>query len=293
MYINDHNCQRTLLELSNFFHQKVLYFKQPEISKKINDLLPQEVILKIFSYLNCEGLTRCLLVNKKWNLLASNEELLNILLARIIFGKKQWETYFGDIDQEPALPKNIHHILGSPCPFWPEKSVEETHMLVLIPETVNQKPLNLETLGELVKAPKKGHATRYRLIYQSAIAAHNKQPATKRHWVLMTKGVIKNSKNKSYKDQQALITALAKQTGIKYEVPNVLDTIVCIFTRYISFEECLFPNQQWIYTWCQEQVPADQQVVVGGLSSKGLEVCAAESDLKSDNIGMTAMWKLP
>ena len=237
--------------------------------------LPKEMTHAIFSHLNAEELTRCFRVNKTWKVLASHEPLWNALSPKIAFGKKQWAKYFGDIGIEPPLPKDIHKILKSPCPFFPGKKVEETHMLVLIPETIDGKPLNLTTLGELVKAPKEGHATEYRYIWDAIVKEHGNHSAAKSHWVLMTKDVIEGSRNKSYTDQQALIADLAKQTGIDYEVPNVLDAAICIFMKYISSEERLFnDNDPLTYTRCQEKTEG-YQVAVGGFSPAGLGVYAA------------------
>ena len=77
------------------------------------------------------------------------------------FGAAQWETYFGDIGAEPPLPPDILEILTSPCPIWSGKKIGETHLLVLIPETVNGEALTFNRLGELIKCPKQGHSTQY------------------------------------------------------------------------------------------------------------------------------------
>jgi F-box-like len=268
---------------------------------------PKEIMHEIFSYLNAEELAKCLQVNKNWKVLANHEALWNAptsTLPKNAFGKKQWAKYFGDIGKAPPLSKSIHKILKSPCPFWPEKKVEETHMLVLIPETVNGKPLNLITLGKLVKAPKvvvkyshfqlslRKRDTQYEYIWDAVINEHGHQTTAKSHWVLMTKDVIKGSRNKSYTDQQALIAAFAKRTEINYEIPNVLDTAICIFMYYIHFGERLFytANDQRIFTHCRETSSGRQvQVVVGGLSPAGLFVCGHSSF--SDCVGVVAVQK--
>ena len=77
-------------------------------------------------------------------------------------GRQNGKWYFGDIGEEPPLPPNIYEILASPCPFDPKKTVRETHILVLVPATVDGTPLTLNLLGKLVKKPKGGgHATQY------------------------------------------------------------------------------------------------------------------------------------
>lgn len=250
---------------------------------------PKEIILEVLSYLDDAELAKFQQVNKKCKALASEESLWNALTPRIAFGKKQWATYFGDIGKAAPLPKGIHKILKSPCPFWPGKKVEETHMLVLIPETVNGEPLNLKTWGELVKAPKEGHATQYRFIWDTIINEHGNQATTKSHWMLMTNYVIEGSSNKNYTDQQILIAEFAKKTEINYEVPNVLDATIGIFMHYIRFGERLFnaDNDLWVYTRCQEKAK-DRQIVVGGFSPAGLAVCYF---IDRHNVGVAALRK--
>src|SRR5262249_38119970 len=89
---------------------------------------------------------------------------------------------------------------------------------------------------------------------------------------LMTKNVIEGSRNKSYTDQQTLITELNEQTGINYDVPNLLDATICIFMQCVSSEERLFSNKPWTYTRCQEKTQEGYQIIVGGFSSAGLDV---------------------
>ncbi len=266
---------------------------QPKVNEEVEvkvdfvNVLPPELILEIFSYFKAEELARCFRVNKIWKVLASDETLWNALTPKIAFGKKEWETYFGDVGQVPPLPKDIHKTLKSRCPFRPEETVEKTHMLVLIPKTVNGKPLTLKTLDELVKAPKAGHATQYRYIWEKIINEHGDQATAQPHWVLMTKDVVPESRNKSYVDQQALIAECAKKTNINYEVPCVLDTAICIFMHSISLGERLFTDKPWTYTRCQEKVQG-YHIVVGGFSSAGLDVSLALDDV---NVGVAALRK--
>ncbi|MCB1073127.1 MAG: hypothetical protein KDK96_08530, partial [Chlamydiia bacterium] len=71
----------------------------------------------------------------------------------IAFGKAKWEKYFGDIGVEPPLPSNIEEVLNSPCPFWEGKKVKETHLLTLIPSTINGIPFNLDLMEQLIQNP--------------------------------------------------------------------------------------------------------------------------------------------
>src|SRR5579872_7140431 len=124
--------------------------------------LPTEVIGNIiFRNLSLPALGICSSVCKVWREMA--EKQINLFSHEKVFGPKEWFIHFGThLRNVPRLPPNIAEILSSDCPFWPRKKVHETHLLVLVPQTVNGQPLTLKTLGELVKKPLTGSATQYR-----------------------------------------------------------------------------------------------------------------------------------
>ena len=199
------------------------------------------------------------------------------------FGKAKWATYFGDIGVEPPLPPNIHQILQSPCPFWSGKKVEETHLLVLIPQTVNGKVLTLDYLEQLIQKPLGGgNATKYGGYWDVLKKEHGGKPAGLSHWVLMTKDVIPNSRNKSYAQQQKLVGHHAD-----YRVPQTLEAATCILMEYAKGGKCLYTGDPWTYTRCQEQT-AGYQNVVGGFGPSGLHV---NRDYDRDLYGVGALRK--
>jgi hypothetical protein len=83
----------------------------------------------------------------------------------------------------------------------------------------------------------------------------------------MTRDVIDGSRSQSYHDQQAL---LEKQ--VVYEVPHILDAIVCIFIEYVRSGTRLYSNNPRTYTRCQEKYDDNWQLVVGGFGPGGLVV---------------------
>jgi hypothetical protein len=88
-------------------------------------------------------------------------------------------------------------ILGAPCPFWPEKQLKDTHLLVLVPAEVNGQPFSLNLLRDLVQHPKNGvHKTQYHRSYdhdhpnnllKAQLGAAS--PAAS-YWLLMTRDVL-------------------------------------------------------------------------------------------------------
>lgn len=258
----------------------------------VNDL-PPELIFEIFSYLSLAELGSCLLVSKKWGVLASDEALWKPrLFPAVAFGKRWWAATFGDVGDEPTLPRNIHKILNSPCPFWPDKTIEETHALVLIPEAVDGEPLTLNSLEGLVKCPKVGHATGYKYLFCGDVDERElgNQSTPKSHWAFMTKQLLPESRGKSYADQQALIAKWAQKTHTAYEIPSVLDATVIFFMKYVESKERLLGERSYSYTRCQEMA-SNNQTVVGHASFDGLCVVGVSSQ-DDENFGIAALRKL-
>ena len=174
-------------------------------------------------------------------------------LPPLAFGANAWSTHFGDVGTEPPLPPNIHDILNAPCPYWPDKKVSETHMLVLIPDKVKEHHLTLNTLGELVKIPNKGNPSKY-VTYQPH--TYGDTPAPTPHWILMTRDVIPGSRNKSFTAQKALLKG-------GDTVPKLLDATTAIFMQNASGGKHEYGLDPWTFTRCEEHYNA-WQMVVGG-----------------------------
>jgi len=214
------------------------------------------------------------------------------------FGAAEWSKYYGDVGAEPPLPANINEILEAPCPFWEGKKVKETHVLVLIPKTVERKssgllssklkvePLTLNQLGKMIVKPKQGHATKYGYYLDGLKKEHGAKPSEGAYWMLMTRDVLPGSRNKSYKDQQALV---AKNTG--YAVPKLLEAATCVLMEHVKTGKYLYGRDPFTYTRCQEQV-AGYQGLVGGFAAGGL--CLPhyfDGDDDNDSVGVGAARK--
>ena len=172
---------------------------------------------------------------------------------------------------EPPLPKNIEEILNEPCSFWPSKKVKETHLLVLIPNTVNGKPFTLNYLGELIQKPRYGRATKYRIYISFAKEAVGDKSYPS-HWVLMTRGIISDSGNKGYSKGCELIANHRKKTGLPYESPHLLEATTSILMHYVKTGERLYSDAPWAYTYSQDIAKNNNSLVVGGFMSEGLHV---------------------
>ena len=212
---------------------------------------------------------------------ALETQKLQKLIEEHAFGKKKWEQYFGDVEIEPLLPEDIGEILNSRCKIWPDKKVYETHLLVLIPQTVNGKPLTLKTLGELVQKPLQGPATKYRTFY---LGEYQDPPNLASHWTLMSRDVIPNSRNKRYAAQQELVP---QYPG--YEIPDILDATVSIFMEHVQSGTRLYSTNSLTYTRCQEKYNADWHLVVGGFAAGGLDV-SDDGEYEFGGVGLSRLF---
>jgi hypothetical protein len=254
--------------------------------------LPDEVLAKILKGADSSTLGNALLTSKAFNRLATKviaERARNV--QGIAFGAAQWQEFMGaDIGLEPPLPAEIRDMLAEASPFSTDgKTVAETHLLMLIPETINGQPLNLNTLGKLFKAkfPAVGNHTGYRWILgeiQKTAKNHNKS-----RWVLMTRDVIEGSRNKTFAVQQALVNEKGHHM---YEVPALLDATACILLEYARSmgQTRLYGDRPWTYTRCLENID-ENQLIVGGFASDGLTVHNNRHDTGNVLIGVAATRK--
>ena len=190
-------------------------------------------------------------------------------------GEVEWKHYFGDVGSAPDLPADMATILDSPCPFWRDQLVKDTHLLVLIPATVGGVPFTLTQLGELIKRPKNGgHRTKYSYYSNSVKSRIGKESPPHSYWLLTTRDVLPGSRSAGYAHQKELVAGYASREGIPYVLPSVLEAATAMLLHYAREGERLFGNDPWTYTRCQEQEVVDgYPVVVGGFYSGGLDVC--------------------
>jgi len=212
---------------------------------------------------------------------------VKMTIPEIAFGKAKWEKYFGDVGVEPPIPKDIIEVLKSPCPYWSGKRVEETHLLVLIPESVNGRPFTIGTLGEMIKSPQKeGYSTKYYNYDNTAVKELKDQGISSSYWALITKNVLPNSRSKTYAEQQALIKG-------PYAVPGALEIATGILMHHVQTGERLYSDSPDTYTRCQEKLSSGYRVVVGSFGSSGLGVDDdyGDADPRLDGYGLGGVRK--
>jgi hypothetical protein len=202
-----------------------------------------------------------------------------------IFGAQAWRRYFGEVGTEPPLPSDINQILSGPCPFWSGQSVQDTHLLVLIPSTVNGSAFTLDLLGELIQTPHRGgHSTQYFLYDDEVQQSLGEAYPISSYWVLLTREVLPGSRNKPYTSQRGLVAAQSSQIDAPcYELPQALEVATAILSHYVRSGERLYegvgtedgpdagPSTSTRCTeWLADMVGHSYPVTVGRFCSRGL-----------------------
>lgn len=143
-----------------------------------------------------------------------------------IFGKKEWLSFPGihDVGEEPSLfMDSVENELQDTCPFFNEedpikhhrfqndriKKVWETQMVILIPETINGKPVSQESLWRIFG-------------FSSELFVPLSIKPTKSHWIRITKDVVPQSRNMKYDQQMELLESKG------YRAPTLLEASVAI-----------------------------------------------------------------
>ena len=140
---------------------------------------------------------------------------------------------------------------------------------MLVPASVNGAPLTLNSLGELIKAPRQGgHPTQYRYYDSSIQTQYGAIPCGGSHWVLMTRDVLPGTRSKAYAAQQAVLASFRFREG-GYQVPMLLEAAVAVLMEHAVTGTRLYSEAPWTYTRCQEAYDASWQTVFGGFAAAG------------------------
>lgn len=204
-------------------------------------------------------------------------------VSSIGFGKKMWNNYFGAVGEAPPLPKDLCQILANPCPFFEGKIIAQTHILALVPATIDENQMTLKLLGEQMgKIGKPGYDKS-----SPVVQSYEKTPFEASHWILMTNTVLKETRWKCYEVQRKMI---ANHTN--YQVPKVAQAVVAIFTEFLATGICRYGRGDLeVYSRCQEKTALGQMIVGLFSLTKGLHV-HPDYDYDNYQVAVGALRKL-
>ncbi len=210
----------------------------------------QDTLLEIFSHLDVRNLYVCLCVNRCWfQICDTTDSIWQHVFRRSIVAAEQWKQFYGEVGKFP-LPEKIYQILRAPCPFWNTKRVFQTHVLVLMPPTVNGSHLTLDSLNELIQKPKQGPSTQYGEYDRTIQATYGTTSFNKPYWILITKDVLPGSKGPN-----------KQRPGLGYRLPKTIEAAASQLTHFASFKTELFKDT---YTICSETVGTNNDSIIVG-----------------------------
>lgn len=229
------------------------------------DLLPHEVLVKIFLYMNsADSLQSLALSCQKFNEVIQAPAVQHLLMKQLVierfaFGLRDWQRFFGDVGEAPDLPDDIVDILQSYCPFWQSRKVWDTHILVLIPQSIDGRPFNLNLLEEIIQNPREKEPLQFSYYNQAIANSIGSTEIEGSYWVLMTKYMIPVGVNIGYDEQQEVIRRYSEE----YDLPRTLEAATSILMHFLKTGSLLYQEN---YARCQEDV------AVGRFSSEGLYI---------------------
>jgi len=240
------------------------------------EIIPRELCLEIFSYLNLHELGVSSRVSKIWGSLISTPNLWRTAVYReIAFSSKDWAQWDENIvkgvdftEEVLSLPENIAEELRRSYEAFPGKSIRETHLLVRM-----AKGLTINKLGELAKKYFPSNDDGYRYISTNIVNELGDKAVDESVWLLMTTEEVDGTRNKSYSRQKNIVAELAKRARVPYEVPTTLEAATCILAEYSRSRKRLFGDTipPFTFTNCQENVQGSP-TGVGHFAPSGLFV---------------------
>ena len=227
------------------------------------------------------------------------------LLGKNYLGAEAWAAQGVDVGAAPPLPGAITEaLLNSECPLHPGEKIKDTHLLVLIPKTVNGEPYTALKLDELC-ATRKGSGDK--LIYDGEEWATAwkgrewaKAPQAQSEWVLIPKsdpdpermrekygeerGGNRHFRSKNIAAQQKVHGEHYKE----YREVKALEVMTMALLYDLTHKERLPPD----YLRCEEPNAFGGRVCVGNFGAIGLKVHDDYDDFDSARLGRALARKL-
>ena len=207
------------------------------------------------------------------------EQLPRELLGKNFLGAEAWRKQGIDVGVEPPLPSTItEELLNSACPLHPGGKIKDTHLLVLVPKTVNGEPYTARKLDELC-GTRKGSGNK--LIYDGDGAdwattwkgrAWASTAQVQSEWVLISKS--DPDRTKVPEDQHFRSKNIAAQQKVHethypdYREVKTLELMTAVLLYDLTNKERLVPE----YLRCEEPTASGGRVCVGFFVANGLKV---------------------
>lgn len=223
--------------------------------------------------------------------------IIRELLGKNFLGADAWKAQGLDVGEIPPIPISItRSLLESECSLHPGKRIQDTHLLVLLPQNVNGEPYSALKLRELCST-RKGSGERlikeqdeWAIAWQEAEWARAPRPGSQ--WILIPKGdpdpnqvaSDRHFRGKSIVAQQRMNEELYPD----YREARVIELMTAVLLYDLVHHERLLSDE----LRCQEPSAYVGRVLVGDFCAKGL-IILDDFDLSSShNIGRALVRKV-
>lgn len=218
-----------------------------------------------------------------------DQRLLSILGPHQFFSPEDWLTFYGIKIKDAKLPiplKELEEIMNSPCPFFPEQKVKETHFLMFIPGRINKKGKRL-SIRILQKFFPKNQTPRF-WNYLADNLADNNQPYAdekieKNTWVLVLKEVIPHSRQETYAEQLTMLPS-------GYIIPTAVVITTFLFSIYQKSKGEKI--MEFDFGRTNSLAYGGRRVYVGSINQNELFICTEEDDERNSDLGVYAIREL-
>ena len=223
------------------------------------------------------------------------------VLGRNVLGVAAWKNIGVDVGEAPPLPKSLTlELLNSECPLHPREKIKDTHILVLVPKTVNGEPYTVLKLDELC-AQRKGSGDQ--LIFSTSWKSQSWAiaPQAQSEWVLIPKsdpdpermrgkygeeeGDKHHFRSKDIPAQQEVHNDHYKE----YREVKAVELMTTVLLYDLTHKERLLPYD---YLRCEEPDAFGGCVCVAFFVENGLKVYDGSDGYHDDDIGRALARKL-
>ena len=199
------------------------------------------------------------------------------------FGVADWQKFYG----VTITPKQIEEIgdfpwsddvLASPCPFYPGKTIRETHFAFVGLENI--------TIMQLQKLNPKTTEPNFYSYGPGAWFSREKfacNETLKLRWYLMLKNVVPDSQNRTFEEQRLML--LPKE----YLVPH---TVVEVAKDLFIYKKTGSYVNQYRFARTADSLIGDLRIFVGFCGLKGTVIRYGWDKDRKEDIGLAASRRL-
>jgi hypothetical protein len=218
-------------------------------------------------------------------------------LGKNFLGPAEWKAKGIEVGEVPPIPSSITKaLLNSECPLHPGEKIKDTHILMLVPKTVNGEPYTAFKLDELC-ATRKGSGEAllnpdYKEWKEMSWAS---TPQPESEWVLIPKSDPDRSKVPAEKHFRSKQIAAQQQVHDEYyseyrEVRALEVITMALLNDMVNGEPRILDG--WNYLRCVEPNASGGRVCVGLFAADGLEVSDDVGAGDYDGVGRALARKL-